>query len=78
MHGNVGEWVEDCWHESYAGAPEDGRAWLEGEGGKCSMRVLRSGSFSHHLEFARSAYRDWAYADERFNNAGFRVVCSSP
>lgn len=41
MSGNGLEWVEDCWHESYAGAPSDGRAW---EGGNCGQRVLRSNS----------------------------------
>ena len=28
MHGNVWEWVQDCWHDSYSGAPADGRAWV--------------------------------------------------
>ena len=28
--GNVYEWVEDCWHDNYRGAPDDGRAWVEG------------------------------------------------
>ena len=39
MHGNVWEWVEDCWHENYARAPSDGTAWTGG--GDCSRRVLR-------------------------------------
>ena len=43
MHGNVWEWVADCWHKSYAGAPADGGAWASGE---CSRRVLRGGSWS--------------------------------
>ena len=38
MHGNVSEWVEDCWNDSYAGAPSDGRAWTQGD---CSQRVIR-------------------------------------
>jgi formylglycine-generating enzyme required for sulfatase activity len=41
--GNVWEWVEDCWHSSYAGAPTDGSAWVEADGGECS-RVVRGGS----------------------------------
>ena len=41
--GNVWEWVEDCWHESYAGAPADGGAWTVG--GDCERRVLRGGSW---------------------------------
>ena len=42
MHGNVWEWVEDCWNGSYAGAPSDGGAW---ESGNCAGRVLRGGSW---------------------------------
>ena len=44
VHGNVWEWVEDCWHTSYAGAPKDGRAWTTG--GDCTDRVLRGGSWN--------------------------------
>ena len=43
MHGNVWEWVEDCWHENYARAPRDGSAWTSG--GNCGRRVLRGGSW---------------------------------
>ena len=42
MHGNVWEWVEDCWNGSYAGAPSDGGAWRSGD---CAKRVLRGGSW---------------------------------
>ena len=41
MHGNVWEWVEDCWHDSYVGAPLDESAWTTG--GNCDLRVLRGG-----------------------------------
>ena len=40
--GNVWEWVEDCWNDSYAGAPADGTAWTSGD---CRRRVLRGGSW---------------------------------
>ncbi len=43
VHGNVWEWVEDCWNESYAGAPANGTAWTSGD---CGRRVLRGGSWS--------------------------------
>ena len=43
MHGNVWEWVADCWHENYARAPRDGTAWTSG--GNCGRRVLRGGSW---------------------------------
>ena len=42
MHGNVWEWVADCWNGSYAGAPSDGSAR---ESGNCSRRVLRGGAW---------------------------------
>ena len=45
VHGNVWEWTEDCWNESYAGAPSDGSAWLTGN---CGSRVWRSGSWNDH------------------------------
>ena len=52
MHGNVWRWVEDCWNESYKGAPSDGSAWTSGD---CSRRVLRGGSWSNRARFLRSA-----------------------
>ena len=54
VHGNVWEWVEDCWNASYAGAPGDGSAW---ESGDCSGRVLRGGSWASDPWNLRSAYR---------------------
>ena len=42
MHGNVWEWVEDCWNESYEGAPTDGTPWLQDN---CGWRVVRGGSW---------------------------------
>ena len=42
MYGNVSEWAEDCWNDSYAGAPSDGRARRQGN---CSQRVVRGGSW---------------------------------
>ena len=47
VHGNVWEWVEDCWNDSYTGAPADGSAW---ESGDCSRRVLRGGSWRRRTE----------------------------
>ena len=46
MAGNVWEWVEDCWHNNYAGAPRDGTAWTSG--GDCGRRVLRGGSWGNY------------------------------
>ena len=75
MHGNVREWVEDCWHTNYKAAPQDGRAWLEEDGGECSRRVLRGGSWLYMPEALRSASRGRYNPVTRNDNVGFRVVC---
>ena len=71
VHGNVWEWVQDCWNASYAGAPGDGSAW---ESGDCSERVVRGGSWSSGPRFLRAAYRSGNVAGNRFDNLGFRVA----
>lgn len=75
MHGNVYEWIQDCWHSDYQGAPVDGSAW---EGGQCSSRVLRGGSWFNSPHNLRSAYRLSYDPDSRFSPLGFRIVCSPP
>ena len=72
MHGNVREWVEDCWHSDYHGAPDDGRAWILG--GSCKKRVLRDGSWRKDHLYARASYRVGVDAQKRFNDIGFRVA----
>jgi formylglycine-generating enzyme required for sulfatase activity len=69
MHGNVWEWVEDCWNDSYPGAPDDGDPWT---GGDCRRRVIRGGSRGNSPEFLRSAVRSWGGTDDRDN--GFRIA----
>ena len=71
MHGNLWKWVQDCWNESYSGAPSNGSAWQSGD---CSRRVLRGGSWSGRPRDLRSAYRDWSPSDNRINLNGFRVA----
>jgi formylglycine-generating enzyme required for sulfatase activity len=71
MHGNVWEWVEDCWNESYAGAPSDGTAWLSGN---CGLRVLRGGSWYGDPWYLRSALRGRITSDIRSYIIGFRVA----
>ena len=73
MAGNVWEWVEDCWHDSYAeeGRPDDGSAWVSGD---CSRRVLRGGSWGYHPRFVRSAYRLRLDPVIRSTYFGFRVA----
>ena len=54
MHGNVGEWVEDCWNYSHEGAPSDGSARLSGH---CSQRVVRGSSWLYYPRYVRAAFR---------------------
>ena len=74
--GNVWEWTEDCWHDSYADAPSDGRAWTSGGG--CGRRVLRGGSWNVSPRVVRSASRGWLGSDYRINYLGFRVARTLP
>ena len=74
MLGNVWQWVQDCWHESYAGAPRDGEAWTRS--GACNERVARGGSWNYTRRFIRSAGRDRFDATLRFYDLGFRVARS--
>ena len=69
--GNVWEWVEDCWNESYAGAPSAGWAW---ERGDCSRRVLRGGSWGDLPRTLRSARRGRSTAGIRLDIVGFRIA----
>ena len=72
MHGNVWEWVADCWHENYARAPRDGTAWTRG--GNCGRRVLRGGSWNGNPVDLRSAIRVSYDAGARAGYVGgFRV-----
>ena len=64
LSGNVWEWVQDCWNETYQGAPSDGRAW---ERGDCGRRVQRGGSWFYTPRYLRSAYRAWYIDDYRYS-----------
>ncbi|MFZ2154960.1 MAG: formylglycine-generating enzyme family protein [Bradyrhizobium sp.] len=71
VHGNVYDWVEDCWNENYDGAPSDGSAWMSGN---CSGHVLRGGAFSRSAQTARSAARMWFGSPHRLIYMSFRVA----
>ena len=73
MHGNVWEWVEDCWNGSYRGAPTDGSAWLSGN---CGRRVMRGGAWSSQPKNLRSANRSRFVLEYRNYNFGIRVARS--
>jgi len=70
MVGNVWEWAEDCYHDSYNGAPADGTART---GGDCNTRVVRGGSWNYNPQHLRSAIRLGVSAGDRNVVLGFRV-----
>jgi formylglycine-generating enzyme required for sulfatase activity len=67
LHGNLWEWVEDCWNEDYQGAPTDGSAWKRGD---CNKRVLRGGSHAGQAFDLRSARRERGEAPSGDSNVG--------
>jgi formylglycine-generating enzyme required for sulfatase activity len=90
MHGNVGEWCADVWHNSYERAPEDGSAWLinpqtverqyDSQIQNGTAQVIRGGSSRRELNLCRSAARAHGFPEDRSLQLGFRVCClpSSP
>ncbi|MEA3067383.1 MAG: hypothetical protein QOK41_790, partial [Sphingomonadales bacterium] len=71
VHGNVREWVEDCWNPSLAGLPTDGAPRITGD---CSRHVIRGGAWSDEPKDLRSAKRSWEVIGERRAEIGFRVA----
>jgi formylglycine-generating enzyme required for sulfatase activity len=71
MYGNVWQWTEDCYHNGYEGAPQDGSAWIEGA--DCSRRVVRGGSWDNNPQYLRAALRLRVTSGGRDDNLGFRV-----
>jgi formylglycine-generating enzyme required for sulfatase activity len=74
VSGNVTQWVEDCYHDNYRGAPSDGSAWIS-EG--CPERVTRGAAFVQELsdwEFHGSAYRVGSLTSDRWKGGGFRIA----
>ncbi|WP_096704966.1 formylglycine-generating enzyme family protein [Magnetospirillum sp. 15-1] len=74
MDGNVLEWVEDCWHDNYTGAPTDGSAWQ----GRSCLRVNRGGSWYYIPSVFRSANRYRDNSGTRGNDLGFRLARTLP
>ena len=73
MGGGVDQWVEDCWHKNYQGAPADGSPWTEGD---CASHVVRSGSWKNDARYARPANRDNYDTHVRYPTHGLRVALS--
>jgi formylglycine-generating enzyme required for sulfatase activity len=70
MHGNVSEWVEDCYHNNYRDAAADEQAWTAAN---CDHRVIRGGSWLYRQRMLRSAARDWSQFDKGNEAIGIRV-----
>jgi formylglycine-generating enzyme required for sulfatase activity len=71
VHGNVWEWLEDCFHDTYAGAPNDGSAWTSGS---CEYRALRGGAWDYGPRGLYAAFRFRGHPDYRDGNISFRVA----
>ena len=73
MAGGVDQWVADCWHGSYGGAPRDGSSW---EAPHCRERVLRGGSWKNDPGAVRPAARNFYDPNVRYPTHGFRIARS--
>jgi len=71
MSGDVWQWVQDCYHASYDGAPQDGSAWTDGD---CNGRVARGGAWDDFAVYLRSAARVRVTFDDRNADLGFRIA----
>jgi formylglycine-generating enzyme required for sulfatase activity len=71
MHGNVWEWTQDCYVNSYSGAPSNGSARTKP---KCESHVVRGGGWSDRPMYLRSAIRYGDPPDYRSNYVGFRIA----
>jgi formylglycine-generating enzyme required for sulfatase activity len=71
MAGNAWQWVQDCWHDDYNGAPTDGSEWT---GGDCNYRLIRGGSWDSRPQLLRSAFRSRYTVSIRVSYVGFRVA----
>ena len=73
MGGNIHQWVADCWHKNYQGAPSDGSAWVDND---CLSHVIRSGSWKNDPSYVRLSSRDHYDTSVRYPTHGFRVAHS--
>ena len=73
MGGNIDQWVADCWHKNYQGAPLDGSAWVDNN---CLSHVIRSGSWKNDPSYVRPSSRDHYDTSVRYPTHGLRVAHS--
>jgi formylglycine-generating enzyme required for sulfatase activity len=73
MGGNIHQWVADCWHKNYQGAPSDGSPWGDND---CLSHVMRSGSWKNDPSYVRPSSRDQYDTGVRYPTHGFRVAQS--
>ena len=73
MGGNIHQWVADCWHKNYQGAPSDGSPWVDND---CLSHVMRSGSWKNDPSYVRPSSRDQYDTGVRYPTHGFRVAHS--
>jgi len=71
MHGNVYEWVEDCWNKDHSGAIGDGSPRTDGD---CKFRVMKGGSWVTHGYQTRAAARIRYVMDYRYDDYGIRIA----
>ncbi|MEN1728838.1 MAG: formylglycine-generating enzyme family protein [Pseudomonadota bacterium] len=71
MGGNVMEWVEDCWHDSFVRAPDDGSPW---NNPGCNRHVIKGAAWSSTPAMSRSAFRLSSSAESTDMRVGFRVA----
>jgi formylglycine-generating enzyme required for sulfatase activity len=69
--GNVWQWVEDCKHPNYTGAPTDGSVW---SGGNCTFHVIRGGAWNYYYQAVRSAFHFWYQTHYRNDGLSFRIA----
>ncbi len=72
MHGNVLEWIQDCWHGAYTGAPADGSAWVDANA--CKVRVVRGGAWNSKPKNLRASHRLRFGTNARISYLGIRLA----
>ncbi|KAF2077970.1 hypothetical protein CYY_000694 [Polysphondylium violaceum] len=75
MTGNAREWVSDCWHPNYQGAPKNSSVWGRENEGLCHFGILRGGAWAYNIIHMRISYRNaYLSSQTRCNMWGFRLV----